>query len=61
MTDQSKRYFDYFRTIESDRWHKVYDFAPSNPDLFLRYLEMLPFTGRLIDRYNMEFMIIGKL
>ena len=58
---QSKRYFDYFRTIKSDRWHKVKDFAPSNPDLFIANLEMLPFSGRYISKDRLSFMIVGKL
>lgn len=58
---QTKRYFDYIKTIEPDKWHKVRDFAPSNPERFISHLEMLPFAGRLIDKQNNEFKIIGKI
>lgn len=58
---QSKRYLDYFKTIESDRWHKVKDYVPANPQAFIDYLEQLPFAGRAIDKENNEFKIIGKL
>lgn len=49
------------KTIEPDKWHKVKDFAPSNPDRFISHLEMLPFAGRLIDKQFGEFKIIGKI
>ena len=58
---QSKRYFDYFKTIEPDRWHKVKDYAPANPQAFIDYLEQLPFAGRYISKDRQSFMIVGKL
>lgn len=61
MTDQSERYFQYLKTIESDKWHLVKDYAPSNPERFLEYLEMLPFAGRMVTKDKLQFKIIGKL
>lgn len=58
---QSKRYLDYFKTIEPDRWHKVKDYAPANPQAFIEYLEQLPFAGRHISKDRQSFMIVGKL
>lgn len=61
MIDQSERYFIYFKSIDPDKWHRVSDYAPSNPDRFLEYLEMLPFAGRMITDDKLQFKIIGKL
>lgn len=58
---QSERYFNYFKTIEPDKWHNVKDFAPNNPDQFIKYLAQLPFTGRMITKDKLEFKIIGKI
>ena len=58
---QTKRYFDYIKTIEPDKWHKVKEFAPSNPERFISHLEMLPFAGRMVTKDKLQFKIIGVI
>lgn len=58
---QSNRYLKYFKTIPKDKWLFISDYAPSNPDRFLEYLEMLPFAVRDIDMQFKQFRINGIL